>query len=158
MDTCRWATARDWRQRAGGRFWQSLRDGVEWPFIGLCLRSNWVGDGVTHWMPLPQPPGECRMADDIDRLRLTAEERQAIAWVCGDVADITGPTEETLRGLLERTKETAHMSDENNRPDGSVVELLETIAAFFDQTDRFKGGAIPVVSPEATKARVAFLG
>ena len=18
--------------------------------------SNWVGDGVTHWMPLPQPP------------------------------------------------------------------------------------------------------
>jgi hypothetical protein len=43
-------------------------------------------------------------ADEIDRLRLTDEERQAIAWVCGDVADITGPTEETLRGLLERTK------------------------------------------------------
>jgi hypothetical protein len=35
--------------------------------------------------------------------RLTDEERQAIAWVCGDVADITGPTEITLRGLLERT-------------------------------------------------------
>ena len=39
---------------------------------------------------------------------------------------------------------------------GSVAELLETIAAFMDQTDRFKGGAVPVVTPEATKARVAF--
>lgn len=38
------------------------------------------------------------------RLRLTDAEREAIAWVCGDVADITGPTEDTLRGLLERTK------------------------------------------------------
>ena len=41
--------------------------------------------------------------DEIERLSLTAEERQAIAWVCGDVADITGPTEDTLRRLLERT-------------------------------------------------------
>ena len=39
---------------------------------------------------------------------------------------------------------------------GSVEELLETIAAFMDQTDRFKGGSIPVVTPEATNARVAF--
>ena len=35
---------------------------------------------------------------------LTQEERQSIAWVCGDVADITGPIENTLRGLLDRTK------------------------------------------------------
>jgi hypothetical protein len=35
---------------------------------------------------------------------LTKEERQAIFWVCGDVADITGPIEATLRGLLERTQ------------------------------------------------------
>jgi len=35
---------------------------------------------------------------------LTAEEREAINWVLGDVADITGPVEDTLRGLLERTK------------------------------------------------------
>ena len=41
--------------------------------------------------------------DEIERLRLTDEERQAIAWVCGDVADITGPTEDTLRALLQRT-------------------------------------------------------
>lgn len=34
---------------------------------------------------------------------LTEEERQAIAWVCGDVADITGPIEATLRALLDRT-------------------------------------------------------
>ena len=50
------------------------------------------------------------------------------------------------------------MSDENERSvasDGSVAELLETIAAFMDQTDRFKGGAVPVVTPEATRARVA---
>jgi hypothetical protein len=42
-------------------------------------------------------------AEEIERLRLTDEERQAIAWLCGDVADITVPPEETLRGLLERT-------------------------------------------------------
>ena len=66
--------------------------------------SNWVGDGVTHWMKMPEPPGECRMADEIERLRLTDEERQALCWVCGDVADITGPTEDTLRRLLDRTK------------------------------------------------------
>ena len=39
---------------------------------------------------------------------------------------------------------------------GSVAELVETIAAFMDQTDRFKGWAVPVVTPEATKARMAF--
>ena len=35
---------------------------------------------------------------------LTDAEREAIAWVLGDVADITGPTEDTLRGLLKRTQ------------------------------------------------------
>ena len=34
---------------------------------------------------------------------LTAEEREAIHYACGDVSDITGPVEDTLRGLLERT-------------------------------------------------------
>jgi hypothetical protein len=45
-----------------------------------------------------------RLARALEDARLTNEERQAIAWVCGDVADITGPTEDTLRALLERTK------------------------------------------------------
>lgn len=40
-----------------------------------------------------------------ETVRLTDEERQAISWVCGDVADITGPVEDTLRGLLERHKQ-----------------------------------------------------
>ena len=35
---------------------------------------------------------------------LTDAEREAIAWVLGDVADITQPTEDTLRGLLDRTQ------------------------------------------------------
>ena len=35
---------------------------------------------------------------------LTDAEREAIAWVLGDVADITQPTEDTLRGLLHRTQ------------------------------------------------------
>jgi hypothetical protein len=39
---------------------------------------------------------------EIRRLRLTEAEREAIHWVIGDVADITGPVEATLRGLLER--------------------------------------------------------
>jgi hypothetical protein len=41
---------------------------------------------------------------EIERLRLTAAEREAIHWVMGDAADITGPVEGTLRGFLERTK------------------------------------------------------
>lgn len=41
---------------------------------------------------------------EVARLRLTDEEREAIHWVIGDVADITGPVEATLRGLLDRTK------------------------------------------------------
>jgi len=36
---------------------------------------------------------------------LTDEERQAIHWMVGDVADISGAPEDTLRGLLERTKD-----------------------------------------------------
>jgi NAD(P)-dependent dehydrogenase (short-subunit alcohol dehydrogenase family) len=43
-------------------------------------------------------------AAEIERLRLTDEERDAIHHVVGDVADITGPVEDTLRGLLERLK------------------------------------------------------
>ena len=35
---------------------------------------------------------------------LTDEEREAIHHVVGDVADITGPVEDTLRKLLERLK------------------------------------------------------
>jgi hypothetical protein len=35
-----------------------------------------------------------RLARALEDARLTDEERQAIAWVCGDVADITGPTED----------------------------------------------------------------
>lgn len=35
---------------------------------------------------------------------LTQSEREAIHWVVGDVADIDGPVEETMRGLLERLK------------------------------------------------------
>ena len=55
-----------------------------------------------HWNPQPESvvplySHPCMV--------LTAEEREAIHWVVGDVADITGPVEETLRGLLERTKQ-----------------------------------------------------
>ena len=54
-----------------------------------------------RWEPQPESiiPLYARQS-----LALTAEEREAIHWVVGDVADITGPVEETLRGLLERTK------------------------------------------------------
>ena len=44
-----------------------------------------------------------RLAAALASARLTGEERQAIAWACGDVADVTGPPEDTLRRLLERT-------------------------------------------------------
>jgi hypothetical protein len=33
---------------------------------------------------------------------LTSAEREALHWVIGEVADITEPVENTLRGLLER--------------------------------------------------------
>lgn len=58
-----------------------------------------------------QKPANCdctetekRQWSEIQDLRLTDAEREAIRWVCGDVADITGPVEDTLRGLLERLK------------------------------------------------------
>jgi len=35
---------------------------------------------------------------------LTDAEREALHHVVGDVADITGPAEDTIRGLLERIK------------------------------------------------------
>ena len=62
----------------------------------------------THWDDCHMAPRHerCmihRLARALEAARLTAEEREAIAWVCGDVADITGPTEDTLRKLLERT-------------------------------------------------------
>jgi hypothetical protein len=41
--------------------------------------------------------------NEIERLRMSHEEREAIHFVVGDVADITKPPEVTLRGLLERT-------------------------------------------------------
>jgi hypothetical protein len=39
---------------------------------------------------------------DYGWVQITAEEREAIHHVVGDVADITGPVEATLRNLLER--------------------------------------------------------
>lgn len=33
---------------------------------------------------------------------LTDAQREAIHWCIGDVADVTGPVEDTLRGMLER--------------------------------------------------------
>ena len=35
---------------------------------------------------------------------LTDAEREALHHVVGDVADITGPVKDTIRGLLERLK------------------------------------------------------
>jgi hypothetical protein len=44
-------------------------------------------------------PSECSVQN---MCTLTVEEREAIHHVVGDVADITGPVEATLRSLLER--------------------------------------------------------
>ena len=42
---------------------------------------------------------------EIERLRLTADERQAIRWIVGDDLSADGVNiQATLRGLLERTK------------------------------------------------------
>lgn len=73
------------------------------------LRSV-IDRAAAHWVHLhPGVAWEGDLADamaaavaEIARLRLTDAEREALCWVCGDVADITGPVEETIRGLLER--------------------------------------------------------
>jgi hypothetical protein len=54
-----------------------------------------------------------RLARALEAARLTAEERQAIAWVCGDVADITGPTEATLRGTAGADGVTKRRTERN---------------------------------------------
>ena len=61
--------------------------------------KNWRGLHLAHSGDLFE-----EAANEIARLRLTAEEREAIHHVVGDVADITGPVEGTLRNLLERLK------------------------------------------------------
>ena len=44
-------------------------------------------------------------ASEIDRLRLTDDERLAIRWVVGEALSVDGVSiQATLRGLLERTK------------------------------------------------------
>ena len=44
-------------------------------------------------------------AAEIERLRLTEDERTAIQWVLGEALSADGVSvEEALRGLLERTK------------------------------------------------------
>lgn len=62
-------------------------------------RANMIGtDDEQHYW-------DCHdAAAEIERLRLTDAEREALHHVVGDVADITGPVEDTIRGLLERTK------------------------------------------------------
>ena len=53
--------------------------------------------------PCPYVTGNVTQYCTLTPLTLTAEEREAIHYVVGDVADITGPVENALRGLLERT-------------------------------------------------------
>ncbi len=44
-------------------------------------------------------------ASEIERLRLTDDERLAIRWVVGEALSVDGVSiQATLRGLLERTK------------------------------------------------------
>ena len=43
-------------------------------------------------------------ADEIERLRLTDAERLAIAWAVASAENCQHPADDTLRGLLERTK------------------------------------------------------
>jgi hypothetical protein len=77
------ADYREWRDEQEDRIGTHSDDCHMWPRHERCM---------IH-----------RLATALEDARLTDEERQAIAWVCGDVADIMGPIEDTLRGLLERT-------------------------------------------------------
>lgn len=45
-------------------------------------------------------------------ITLTNEEVEAIHHLIGDVADITGPAEDTLRNLLERIKNNNEQSEQ----------------------------------------------
>ena len=69
-----------------------------------CIREAADEIDRLRAQPCPYVTGTVTRYCTLTRFTLTDAEREAIAWVCGDVADITGPTEDTLRGLLERTK------------------------------------------------------
>ena len=69
-----------------------------------CIREAADEIDRLRAQPCPYVTGNVTRYCTLTPFTLTDEERQAIAWVCGDVADITGPTEDMLRGLLERTK------------------------------------------------------
>ena len=54
--------------------------------------------------PCPYVTGTVTRYCTLTPFTLTDAEREALHHVVGDVADISGPVEDTLRGLLERTK------------------------------------------------------
>lgn len=61
---------------------------------------NWRGLHLAHGGELFD-----EAADEIERLRLTDDERQAIRWIVGDDISSDGVSiQATMRGLLERTR------------------------------------------------------
>jgi len=53
--------------------------------------------------PCPYVTGTVTRYCTLTPCTLTDEEREAIHWAVGDVADVAAVPEKTLRGLLDRT-------------------------------------------------------
>ena len=85
--------------------------------VEICLAGEWTADGEAL---LEARRELVQLRAEVARLRLTEAEREALHWVCGDVADISGPTEDTLRGLIERTNHDAVPAAIAQTDDGSV--------------------------------------
>ena len=87
--------------------WQEEVASVEDAFDRSGVKSTWPGDEPGNIGPMA-----AAMADEIRRLRLTDEEREAIEWFAEVRKPLTRLTQshnrekykDTLRNLLERTK------------------------------------------------------
>lgn len=80
-----------------------------WPEDEIAIESAWERCGLTPTWPDDEPQTGVRcanaMADEIQRLRLTEAEREAVEGCITDDEAATAYTRAaTLRGLLERVK------------------------------------------------------
>jgi len=79
-----------------------------WPEDEIAIEAAWDRTGLTPTWPADEPQTGVRcanaMADEITRLRLTAEEREAIGFAYSRLTTDANyeAVSATLRGLLER--------------------------------------------------------
>lgn len=79
-----------------------------WPEDEIAIEAAWERTGLTPTWPADEPHTGVRcanaMADEILRLRITEEEREAVEYFANFQWTMLKPYSSTLRSLLERLR------------------------------------------------------